>query len=90
MQASRGNAEFTDKDVHLPEYDEEAIELLFGKDPDHKIPLKTEPGTAQAAVEKLCEFNRLFAEKISEILGAAQLLLNDYNDMMEYMKKRRT
>lgn len=89
LQASRGNAEFSAKDVHLPEYDEDAIELLFGQVTDDNVPLKAEPGLAKAAVERLCEFNRLFAEKITEILGAAQLLLNDYNEMMDYIKKGR-
>lgn len=80
-----GNTEFSTKNIDLPEYDEEAIEMLFGKptDPDPELfqKLSLDP------VKAVCSFNKVYEEKLGGIIGAAQILLNDYNELVEFMKK---
>jgi hypothetical protein len=75
---SKGESEFTVNNVQLPEYDEDAVQLFFGE--QERPPSKT-------ALNNLLEFNRAFTEKINEVLGAAQLLLNEYEELIAYVKR---
>lgn len=68
--ASKGDTEFTANSIPLPEYDDMAVELFFGnEDVEHKDALTT-----------LRDFNKIFAEKITSIIGAAQVLLSEYEE----------
>ncbi|KAI6242854.1 hypothetical protein M3Y99_00194100 [Aphelenchoides fujianensis] len=79
--ASKGDAEFTVDSVQLPDYDEDAVHLFFG---DDEKPADLKP---KDSLSFLQEFNKQFAEKINEILGAAQLLLNEYDELMAFVKR---
>uniref|UniRef100_A0A914XZ58 Uncharacterized protein n=1 Tax=Panagrolaimus superbus TaxID=310955 RepID=A0A914XZ58_9BILA len=77
----RGKVEFSIQNVHLPEYDTEAIAMLFGpQDETGNSPDKT-------AIKDLRDFNRIFEEKVSGVLGAATLLLSDFSNLEEFMKE---
>uniref|UniRef100_A0A914DWH2 Uncharacterized protein n=1 Tax=Acrobeloides nanus TaxID=290746 RepID=A0A914DWH2_9BILA len=84
-KAASGNTEFSARNIDLPEYDKDAMEMLFGP------PMEPDPELFQSLtldpVKEVSNFNSAFKEKIAEILGAAQILLNDYNDFMDYVKK---
>ncbi|KAI6194180.1 hypothetical protein M3Y96_01097400 [Aphelenchoides besseyi] len=78
--SSKGDREFTVDNVQLPEYDEDAIHLFFGDDEQPKTE-KTD------VLKQLSDFNKQFTEKINEILGASQLLLNEYDELMAFVKR---
>ena len=78
---SRGKAEFSAQNVELPNFDEDAIKALFGEQNPNIV-----ESPAKKTVEKLCDFNKLFEEKINGVIGAAVLLLNEYNEFEEYIK----
>uniref|UniRef100_A0A914NY28 Uncharacterized protein n=1 Tax=Panagrolaimus davidi TaxID=227884 RepID=A0A914NY28_9BILA len=75
----RGKVEFSIQNVHLPEYDTEAIAMLFGSQDENSVDKK--------AIDDLRDFNRIFEEKVSGVLGAATLLLSDYANLEEFMKE---
>uniref|UniRef100_A0A7E4V783 Uncharacterized protein n=1 Tax=Panagrellus redivivus TaxID=6233 RepID=A0A7E4V783_PANRE len=77
----RGKTEFSASNVSLPEFDADAISALFGNQDPH---IKETP--ANNAVEELCDFNKQFTEKVNEVLGAAELLLNEYTEFETYVK----
>ncbi|CAD5215179.1 unnamed protein product [Bursaphelenchus xylophilus] len=77
-RATKGNDEFTVDNVKLPDYDETALDLIFGGNP---------PKENEVSITNVQELNKAFTEKINEVLGAAQLLLNEYDELMEYLKR---
>lgn len=77
--STKGDTEFTVNNIKLPEYDQEAVQLFFGS--QEKAP------ETDSSVSKLQEFNKMFTDKLNEILGAAQLLLNEYDELVAYLKR---
>ncbi|KAI6184230.1 hypothetical protein M3Y97_00573800 [Aphelenchoides bicaudatus] len=76
--STKGDTEFTVNNVQLPEYDGEAVQLFFGSQ---------EKDTTGTSINKLQDFNQMFTDKINEVLGAAQLLLNEYEELLAYIKR---
>ena len=79
--ASKGDAEFTINNTRLPEYDDEAVQLFFGAPTN-----ASESVDDTRAIDLLHQFNERFETKLNEILGAAQLIINDYDELMAYLK----
>lgn len=79
--ASKGDSEFTIQNVQLPEWDDEAVQLFFGKSSD-----ANDSGQDTETLGLLEQFNKRFELKLNEILGAAQLIINDYEELMQRVR----
>lgn len=58
--STKGDTEFTVNNVKLPEYDSEAVQLFFGSQ---------ETDTKSTSISELQDFNRMFTDKLNEVLG---------------------
>ncbi|CAD5210109.1 unnamed protein product [Bursaphelenchus okinawaensis] len=76
-RATKGSDEFTVNNIKLPDYDDTAFDLIFGSSNKDE----------EVSISNVQELNHAFSEKINEVLGAAQLLLNEYDELMEYLKR---
>jgi hypothetical protein len=59
--STKGDTEFTVNNVKLPEYDSEAVQLFFGS--------QQEEDNTKTSVAKLQDFNKMFTNKLNEVLG---------------------
>lgn len=72
------SGEFTIHNVPLPSYDPKDIELLFGEGGSHN--------ETDGSIHCLSLFDRSHRERVLEVLGAAEILLNEYEEIIRQKK----
>lgn len=79
----KDSSEFSSQNIKLPEYNQTDMELLLGGE---------ENGNEKAAdaivdpLEWLRKTNEMKADKIVELLGAGEIMLNEWNEVKNYIK----
>uniref|UniRef100_A0A915NSU9 Uncharacterized protein n=1 Tax=Meloidogyne floridensis TaxID=298350 RepID=A0A915NSU9_9BILA len=80
IENSKQSSEFSTKNIKLPEYDKKDMEFLLGKEVEMKGEGEENP------LKWLCKSNEEFEKKINELIGAAELLLNEWREIRNYYK----
>ncbi|KAL7070641.1 hypothetical protein ACQ4LE_009868 [Meloidogyne hapla] len=84
IENSKQSSEFSTKNIKLPEYDKRDMEFLLGKNKEEKEEKVEE--NEQNPLKWLCKSNEDFEKKIIELIGAAELLLNEWREIRNYYK----
>jgi hypothetical protein len=82
VENSKQSSEFSIGNIKLPEYDKQDMEFLLGKNEE-----EIKKDDDQNPVKWLCQSNENFEKKIIELIGAAELLLNEWREIKNYYKK---
>uniref|UniRef100_A0A915BHI5 Uncharacterized protein n=1 Tax=Parascaris univalens TaxID=6257 RepID=A0A915BHI5_PARUN len=72
------DGEFTIHSVPLPTYDSKDMELLFGQEGSRS--------ESDDSIHYLSLFERTHRERVLEVLGAAEILLSEYEEIMRQRK----
>ncbi|KAI1720118.1 hypothetical protein DdX_05491 [Ditylenchus destructor] len=91
LQLSKTNAEYSTNNVQLPDFNKGDIDLLFGESDSLKSSknstLFEDCGVkGGGSLEWLRKFNQRLIEKITELMGAADLLLNEVDEIKRISK----
>jgi hypothetical protein len=79
----KDSSEFSSQNIKLPEYNQTDMELLLGGEEN------SNEKAADAIVdplEWLRKTNEMKADKIVELLGAGEIMLNEWNEVKNYIK----
>ncbi|KAI1727728.1 hypothetical protein Ddc_05045 [Ditylenchus destructor] len=90
LQLSKTSAEYSTNNVQLPDFNKSDIDLLFGESDALKSTknstLFEDCDKGEGSLEWLRKFNQRLIEKITELMGAAHLLLNEVDEIKRLSK----
>lgn len=89
-QSLKQDSEFSIQNVELPEFSRDDVEMLFG-DRQEEIYQSSQFNTSTAdnnyVINRICETNKKKVAKIRSLLGAAEILLNEYEEIIKGLSK---
>jgi len=81
----KDSSEFSSQNIKLPEYNQTDMELLLGGEENGK---EKEEDAIVDPLQWLRKTNEMKADKIVELLGAGEIMLNEWNEIKNYFKMR--